>query len=61
MITEPNQQPDSKPTKVRVREPFRIVHDTKEYFVDDELTVPAHIAQAWLTSGWVQPVTNKTK
>ena len=61
MITEHSEQPDSKPTKVAVREPFRIVHDTKEYFAGDQLTVPAHVAQPWLTSGWVEPVTTKTK
>jgi hypothetical protein len=61
MMTEPNQQPDGTPTKVRVREPFRIVHDTKEYFVGDVLTAPAHVAQSWLTSGWVEPVTSKAK
>jgi hypothetical protein len=57
MITEHNQPPDTKPTKVRVLEPFRVVHDATEYFGGDAVTVPEHIAQEWERSHWVERVT----
>jgi hypothetical protein len=56
MIIESSPQPDIKPTKVKVLEPFRIVHDAKEYFAGDAVTAPAHLAQEWTRAGWVEPV-----
>jgi hypothetical protein len=55
MIT--NESQDTKPTKVRVVEPFRIVHDATEHTGGDELTVPAHLAEEWERSRWVERVT----
>jgi hypothetical protein len=49
MMIEKSEQPDTKPTKVKVIEPFRIVHNAKEYFAGDSVNAPAHLAQEWET------------
>jgi hypothetical protein len=61
MIHEPQQNPTVAPTKVRVKEPFRVVHETTAYSAGDEVTVPQHVAEHWLKCRWVEPVTTKEK
>lgn len=61
MMTEHEKDPKDTPTKVRVKEPFRVVHETTAYTGGDEITVPQHVAEQWLKSRWVEPVTTKEK
>lgn len=58
-----NKPMSMKPVKVKVREPFRVLHpDTHEAHTDGaEITVPEHLADEWLKAGWVDPVTTKSK
>ena len=61
MITAAEQDPNITPTAVRVKEPFRVVHKGNAHTAGDEITVPQHLAEQWLTAGWVKPATTKEK
>jgi hypothetical protein len=41
--------------------PYRVVHETTAYSDGQEVTVPQHVAEQWLRSRWVEPVTSKEK
>jgi hypothetical protein len=53
--------PDGKSTKVRVLEPFRVVHDATEHVGGDTVVVPEATAKEWESAGWVKRVTTKEK
>lgn len=46
-----------KIVKVRVRAPFRVVHEGNPHTDGDTLTVPVNVAQEWVRNGWVEQVT----
>ena len=49
-----------KTVKVVVNAPFRVVHpDTHEAHTDGEISVPQHLADEWVKSGWVTPATKE--
>jgi hypothetical protein len=60
VILEDTSKPE-KSVKVRVLEPFRVIHpDTHEAHTDGaEVTVPQHVADEWLRSGFVEPVSKE--
>jgi hypothetical protein len=46
--------------KVKVREPFRVVHEGKAYSGGDVLEVPSDdTTELWLKAKWVEPVPQK--
>lgn len=49
-----------KTVKVRVKAPFRVVHEGNPYTDGDTFTVPENVAQEWEQSRWVERVTGKT-
>jgi hypothetical protein len=59
LTAKENKSMSMKPVKVKVIEPFRVLHpDTHEAHTDgDVITVPEHLADEWAKSGWVKPVT----
>jgi hypothetical protein len=44
------------PVKVRVKAPWRVVHEGKPYGDGDLVTVPGHVAAHWERSSWVERV-----
>jgi hypothetical protein len=60
VVVEDTSKPE-KSAKVRVLAPFRVVHpDTHEAHSDGaEVTVPQHVADEWLRSRWVEPVSKE--
>jgi hypothetical protein len=58
-ITEDNIMPE-KTARVRVSDRWSVIHDGKRYILDDELTVPEHIAAEWERSRWVERVSSKS-
>jgi hypothetical protein len=55
MILDDRTVPE-KTVKVRVREPFRVIHDGDAHTAGHELSVSEETAQHWLRSGWVERV-----
>ncbi len=49
----------SKPVKVKVIGNYRVVHEGTPYTGGDVAEVPADIADAWIQSGWAQPVPSR--
>jgi hypothetical protein len=45
-----------KTVKVKVREPFRVIHAGDTHTGGDEVSVPEHVAQEWERSRWVERV-----
>jgi hypothetical protein len=58
MILEDKTMAD-KTVKVRVKGPYRVVHEGDPYSNSDELTVPEHVAEQWQRSGCIEKVTSK--
>jgi hypothetical protein len=58
MIVE-EQTVAEKTVKVKVKAPYRVVHEGDPYSNGDELTVPEDAAQLWLRSGFVECATGK--
>ena len=50
----------AKTIKVRVSDRWSVVHDDKRYVLDDELSVPEHVADEWERNRWVERVSSKT-
>lgn len=48
-----------KTVKVRVKPPFRVVHEGKPHTDGDVLTVNEDVAGQWVRSGFVERVTGK--
>ena len=46
-------------TKVKVRAPFRVVHEGVPYSDGDELVVPAAVADEWLRSQFVEKASGR--
>ena len=44
--------------KVRVLNPYRVVHEGKSYSDGDEVTVPESIGAQWERSHWIKRVTS---
>jgi hypothetical protein len=57
MMTE-TSTPKVTVTKVTVREPFRLVHETKVYTAGDTFSVDKATAARWEQAGWVERVTS---
>jgi hypothetical protein len=47
--------------KVRVRSPFRVVHEGKPFVGGDVVEVPNATAQTWIKAEWAEPVPPKGK
>jgi hypothetical protein len=47
--------------KVKVKAPFRVVHEGKPYTDGDEVVVPEKLADEWSRSKFVARVTSKEK
>jgi hypothetical protein len=58
MILEDRTVPE-KTVKVRVKAPYRVVHEGDPHSNGDELSVPEEVAQHWLGSGFVERVISK--
>jgi hypothetical protein len=46
----------SSPVRVRVVDPFQVVHNTVVYRPGDVTEVPESVAADWVRDGWVSPV-----
>jgi hypothetical protein len=44
------------PVRVRVENPFQVVHNTVVYRPGDVAEVPGSVAADWIRDGWVRPV-----
>jgi hypothetical protein len=55
MILEEKTVPE-KTVKLRVKAPFRIVHEGNPHTDGDTFTVPENLAQEWERSGYVERV-----
>lgn len=49
-----------EPVKVKIRAPWRVVHDGKPYTDGDQVEVPGHLAGHWERSGWAERVKPRT-
>jgi hypothetical protein len=50
---------NAKPVKVKVKAPFRVVHDATVYIGGDTAQVPPEVADAWIAKHWAQPATTR--
>jgi hypothetical protein len=57
MVEVPKAPPK---VKVTVREPFRLVHETKAYTAGDTFSVDPVTAARWEQAGWVERVSAKS-
>jgi hypothetical protein len=46
----------AKPVKVKVKAPFRVVHEATPHVGGDVVEVPCDIADAWIAKNWAEPV-----
>jgi hypothetical protein len=60
-IKEAAKAAASEPVKVRVRSPFRVVHEGKPFVGGDVVEVPNATAQTWIKAEWAEPVPPKGK
>jgi hypothetical protein len=49
----------SNNVKVRVRDNYRVLHESKPYVGGETLELPMSTAANWIKNGWVEPVTPK--
>lgn len=47
---------DAKPVKVKVKAPFRVVHEATPHIGGDVVEVPPDIAGVWIAKNWAEPV-----
>ena len=59
MIKEDTTVPE-KTTTVRVKAPYRVVHETNTYTDGDQLSGPEDVAHDWLRFGWVEHAAKAT-
>ena len=46
----------AEPVKVKVKAPFRVVHEATPHTGGDVVEVPRQIAAAWIAKNWAEPV-----
>lgn len=46
----------AEPVKVKVKAPFRVVHEATPHTGGDVVEVPRQIADAWIAKNWAEPV-----
>ena len=55
-IQQAQAEADLKPVKVKVKAPFRVVHEATPRTGGDVVEVPRDIADAWIKANWAESV-----
>ena len=59
VIKAAKEQTANAAVKVKVKSPFRVLHEGKPFTGGDVAEVPGATAQTWIASGWAEPVPQK--
>ncbi len=59
-INEAKAKDAGQPVKVKVKKPFRVIHEATVYTGGDVVEVPSNTADEWIAARWAEPVAAKT-